>query len=222
MAGLATGILKNTTTTGVPSIAVAADFPTLNQSTTGNAATATALVSTTEDTQGFTYASQRQNMRGTISPASGWLMLYGFTAGVGRIITKLGVGVGGTAAVGVTHFQIGLYSVNTATGALTLVANTTDQTTGLTAVYNPYQVSLAANYTLVAGTRYMAAVVITATTMPILNAAAGSDDYGANAYVGGVQQRLCGYVTAQTVLPGTIADSAITNYGNSASVLMVM
>ena len=41
LAGLATGILKNTTTTGVPSIAVAADFPTLNQNTTGNAATVT-------------------------------------------------------------------------------------------------------------------------------------------------------------------------------------
>jgi len=41
LATLATGILKNTTGTGVPSIAVAADFPTLNQNTTGNAATAT-------------------------------------------------------------------------------------------------------------------------------------------------------------------------------------
>jgi hypothetical protein len=41
LAGLATGILKNTTTTGVPSIAVASDFPTLNQSTTGSAATLT-------------------------------------------------------------------------------------------------------------------------------------------------------------------------------------
>ena len=38
MSGLATGILKNTTTTGVPSIAVAADFPTLNQNTSGTAA----------------------------------------------------------------------------------------------------------------------------------------------------------------------------------------
>jgi hypothetical protein len=40
---LATGILKSTTSTGALTIAVAADFPTLNQSTTGNAATATAL-----------------------------------------------------------------------------------------------------------------------------------------------------------------------------------
>jgi hypothetical protein len=38
---LATGILKNTTTTGAHSIAIAADFPTLNQNTTGNAATVT-------------------------------------------------------------------------------------------------------------------------------------------------------------------------------------
>jgi hypothetical protein len=41
LSGLATGILKNTTTTGAPSIAVAADFPTLNQNTTGSAATLT-------------------------------------------------------------------------------------------------------------------------------------------------------------------------------------
>ena len=38
---MTTGILKITTTTGVPSTAVAADFPTLNQSTTGSAATLT-------------------------------------------------------------------------------------------------------------------------------------------------------------------------------------
>jgi hypothetical protein len=41
MSGLATGIIKNTTGTGAPSIAVAGDFPTLNQSTTGSAATLT-------------------------------------------------------------------------------------------------------------------------------------------------------------------------------------
>ncbi len=41
LSGLATGILKNTTATGVPSIAIAGDFPTLNQNTTGSAATLT-------------------------------------------------------------------------------------------------------------------------------------------------------------------------------------
>ena len=38
---LATGILKSTTSTGALTIAVAGDFPTLNQNTTGTAATAT-------------------------------------------------------------------------------------------------------------------------------------------------------------------------------------
>ncbi len=41
MGALGTGIVKNTTTTGVFSIAIAADFPILNQSTTGSAATLT-------------------------------------------------------------------------------------------------------------------------------------------------------------------------------------
>lgn len=40
---LATGILKSTTTTGSLSIAVAGDFPTLNQNTTGTAALATSI-----------------------------------------------------------------------------------------------------------------------------------------------------------------------------------
>ena len=44
LSGLATGILKNTTTTGVPSIAVAADFPILNQNTTGTAASITGSI----------------------------------------------------------------------------------------------------------------------------------------------------------------------------------
>ena len=40
-ASLSTGIIKSTTSSGALTIAVAADFPTLNQSTTGNAATVT-------------------------------------------------------------------------------------------------------------------------------------------------------------------------------------
>lgn len=43
-AALGTGILKNTTGTGAHTIAVAADFPTLNQNTTGTAALATGVV----------------------------------------------------------------------------------------------------------------------------------------------------------------------------------
>ena len=43
-ATLATGILKNTTSTGIPSIAIATDFPLLNQSTTGTAANVSGII----------------------------------------------------------------------------------------------------------------------------------------------------------------------------------
>lgn len=44
---LATGIVKSTTTTGALTIAIASDFPTLNQNTSGNAATATLATTAT-------------------------------------------------------------------------------------------------------------------------------------------------------------------------------
>lgn len=45
LGALGTGIVKNTTTTGVLSIAVAGDFPTLNQNTSGTAASLSAILS---------------------------------------------------------------------------------------------------------------------------------------------------------------------------------
>lgn len=54
---LTTGIIKSTTTTGALSIAVAADFPTLNQNTSGSAASLSAtLVATSGGTGQSTYA----------------------------------------------------------------------------------------------------------------------------------------------------------------------
>lgn len=73
MAGLATGIVKNTTTTGVPSIAVAADFPTLNQSTTGNAATASAMATT--GLTGALQAAQEPAHTGDVTNTAGSLGL---------------------------------------------------------------------------------------------------------------------------------------------------
>jgi hypothetical protein len=57
LGALGTGIVKNTTTTGVLSIAVAGDFPTLNQNTTGTAAGLSAtLVATSGGTGQSSYA----------------------------------------------------------------------------------------------------------------------------------------------------------------------
>ncbi len=53
LSALATGILKNTTTTGVPSIAVAGDFPTLNQNTSGTAAGLSAILVSTSGGSGI-------------------------------------------------------------------------------------------------------------------------------------------------------------------------
>jgi hypothetical protein len=82
MSGLATGIVKNTTTTGIPSIAVAADFPTLNQTTTGNAATATSATTATTATSATTAA----NLSGTPALPNG---TTGTTQTVGDGSTKL-------------------------------------------------------------------------------------------------------------------------------------
>jgi hypothetical protein len=54
---LATGILKSTTTTGALSIAVAADFPTLNQNTTGTASNVTGTVAVANGGTGQTTAT---------------------------------------------------------------------------------------------------------------------------------------------------------------------
>lgn len=51
---LATGILKSTTSTGALTIAVAADFPTLNQNTTGTASNVTGTVAVTNGGTGTT------------------------------------------------------------------------------------------------------------------------------------------------------------------------
>lgn len=65
LSGLATGILKNTTGTGVPSIAVAGDFPTLNQNTSGTAAgLSSTLVIGSGGTGATTAATALQNLGG--------------------------------------------------------------------------------------------------------------------------------------------------------------
>lgn len=63
---LATGILKSTTATGALSIAVAGDFPTLNQNTTGTAANVTGTVAIANGGTGATTAaSARTNLGAT-------------------------------------------------------------------------------------------------------------------------------------------------------------
>ena len=127
LSNLTTGILKNTTGTGVPSIAVAADFPILNQNTTGTAgSTATLATARTISTNGdVLYTSPpfdgSANVLGTATLAS---------IGVAGTYTKVTTDAKGRVTVGANI---------TAGDVPTLNQNTTGtaaNVTGIVAVAN--------------------------------------------------------------------------------------
>ncbi len=95
MAGLATGILKNTTTTGKPSIAAAGDFPTLNQNTTGSAAkwtTARTLAGNSVDGAANVAFVNKFIVQGTADTGlSGAQFLGALTTGIMKVTTSTGV-----------------------------------------------------------------------------------------------------------------------------------
>ena len=66
LSGLQTGILKNTISTGLPSIAVAADFPILNQNTTGTATNVTGKVEILNGGTGATSADAARTNLGLV------------------------------------------------------------------------------------------------------------------------------------------------------------
>lgn len=74
LGSLGTGIVKNTTTTGVLSVAIAADFPTLNQDTTGKSAKSDALNSATTvvNTGSATAPIDGQILTATSGTAATW------------------------------------------------------------------------------------------------------------------------------------------------------
>lgn len=84
LGALGTGIVKNTTTTGVLSIAVAADFPTLNQNTSGSAATLT----TTRTIWGQNFNGSA-NVSGTLALGASDLTLTGSIGATGARATKV-------------------------------------------------------------------------------------------------------------------------------------
>lgn len=141
MAGLGTGIYKNTTGTGAPSIAVAGDFPTLNQNTSGNAATATALATgrTIAITGDLAYTSPSFDGTGNVT-AAGTLANTAVTPGSytaanitvdskGRITAAAnGSGGSGTvtsASVVTANGFAGTVATATTTPAITLTTSVT-------------------------------------------------------------------------------------------------
>ena len=119
MESLATGIVKNTTGTGAPSIAIAADFPTLNQSTTGNANTATTATNIAGGSAGsvpYQTASGVTAMlaAGTVghvlkSNGSGPPSWGPISLDIGSLVGSLPVSAGGTGA---STFTAGVLKAN--------------------------------------------------------------------------------------------------------------
>ena len=85
---LATGILKSTTTTGALTIAVAADFPTLNQNTSGTAA---GLSATLAIASGGTNSTATPTAGGA-GYGTGTAHAYTAAGTAGHVLTSAGAG----------------------------------------------------------------------------------------------------------------------------------
>jgi len=128
LGSLGTGIVKNTTTTGVLSIAVAADFPTLNQNTTGNAATVTTNANLTGPITSVGNATSVASQTGTGSTFVMNTSPTLITPNLGTPSTLVGTNITGTAAgltAGTVTTNANLSGDVTSVGNTTTLSNTT-------------------------------------------------------------------------------------------------
>jgi hypothetical protein len=196
---LATGILKSTTTTGALTIAVAADFPTLNQNTTGTASNITGIAAIANGGTGQSTASAGFNALSPVTSTGDLIIGNGTNSS-----TRLPIGANsyvltsnGTTATwaastgGVTSFSAGTTGFTPSTGttgAVTLagtlnVANGGTGLTSLTANYIPYgngtsAFSSSANFAY-NGTylRVGSATPLSGATNPIIAATGSANQY---------------------------------------------
>lgn len=117
---LATGILKNTTGTGAHTIAIAADFPILNQNTTGTSANVTGVVAIANGGTG----SASQNFVDLSTTQA--------TIGGAKTFTAAMTSSGGFTASGAATFS-GVFTKNATTAKVTTPATTVTATGSITA-----------------------------------------------------------------------------------------
>jgi hypothetical protein len=112
---LGTGILKSTTGTGALTIAVAADFPILNQSTTGNATTATTSTNLAETTVNSIPYQSASATTGYVAPINNAVLATN-GSGVPSLVTTLPA-INGGSLTGLTG------TLNSSVNSMTVAVN---------------------------------------------------------------------------------------------------
>lgn len=137
--GLTTGILKSTTSTGALTIAVASDFPTLNQSTTGNAATATVL-QTARTINGVSFdGSANITVTVNANALTGTMLASGIVSSSLTSVGTIATGVWNGTPIANANLANSSVTINTGTGlsggaTIALGGSLTLNNTGVTSI----------------------------------------------------------------------------------------
>lgn len=195
LGALGTGIVKNTTTTGVLSIAVAGDFPTLNQSTTGSAATLTTA-----------RAIWGQNFDGSGAISGSLTGVGNITGGASSMTITAGTGNSRTLA---------LQSTTSGGTATTFLTGNADQSTTLagnlsgTGAFNI--IGGAGNMTITAGTGNSRTMALQTTTSggTATTFLTGNADQSAT-FAGAISNGTSGVITTGTIELGAVSDTTLS------------
>jgi hypothetical protein len=158
----------------------------------------------------------------SISATSGTARFTYFTARKSETVTQIrALCLNASAGTAPTLVRFGLYSVNSSTGALTLIASTANDTTvfastGSTAFTKAFTAGVA----LTAGTRYAVThlVVTTGTAPSVMGYGSGLGLSSESA----MSPRIVGALTTQTDLPSSVTDAALGNSSTSATYYVLL
>jgi hypothetical protein len=135
------------------------------------------------------------------TPATKVLHLQYFVAQRATVVGHVEFATGGTAGSASTLTQVGLFTVNTSTGALTLVASSASPGATLGSYAQP-SLALTAAYTLTAGVTYVVGLLQVATTPASI-----MGQYAVGEYFG-ESPLLCQELSGQSTMPASITSGA--------------
>lgn len=141
------------------------------------------------------------------------MQLTRFRASKSMLVTNMRAVVHGTAAATITTVQYGIYSI-ASNGDITLVGSTTNDATLLIATNTGYSKALTTPVFINGGQEYYAAILVDATTMPILS---GSTYIAADVVT---PPLFVAHVTGQASMPATVATASVVN--STGSIYMEM